>query len=67
MCELLTGSLPFENKSDPMEIHKQIIQGEIKYQRDLVDPTARNLLQQIFVTEPNLRITLDGMKKHRYF
>lgn len=22
MCELLTGSLPFENKNDPMEIHK---------------------------------------------
>lgn len=25
LAELLTGSLPFENKSDPMEIHKQIV------------------------------------------
>ena len=45
MVELFTGSLPFEDKNDPMEIHKQIVQADIKYQRELVDPSARDLLQ----------------------
>lgn len=50
-----------------MLINSKILQGEIRYQRELVDTTARDLLSQIFVTEPNLRITLDGIKSHKFF
>ena len=32
-----------------------------------MSPTARNLLSQIFVLEPNLRIALQGIMQHRFF
>jgi len=65
LCELLTGNLPFEDRSDPMQINQAIISGEIRYSG--IDATARDLLTQIFVTEPNLRISLDAAMHHKNF
>jgi len=31
------------------------------------DQATRDLLQQIFVQEPNLRISLENMKQHKFF
>lgn len=50
-----------------MRINQQIVAGEIRYQRDTVDTTTRDLLAQIFVTEPNLRISLANIKQHKFF
>ncbi len=32
-----------------------------------VDQTTRDLLQQIFVLDPNLRITIADIKQHKFF
>lgn len=32
-----------------------------------MDTATRDLLTQIFVTEPNMRITLQGIKQHKFF
>jgi serine/threonine protein kinase len=67
LCELLTGSLPFEDAADPMAIQEQILKAKIRITRPQIDFDTRDLLQKIFVLEPNLRINLDGIKKHRHF
>ena len=43
LCELLQGSLPFENKTDPQSIEEQTAKGEVKLPRD-IDQTTRDLL-----------------------
>lgn len=43
LCELLQGSLPFENKTDPHAIEEQTAKGEVKLPRD-IDQTTRDLL-----------------------
>lgn len=58
---LIYRSLPFERRDDPQAINDQIVKCEIKMPRDS-DQATRDLLQQIFVLEPNLRITLADMK-----
>ena len=35
LCELLQGSLPFENKTDPQSIEEQTAKGEVKLPRDI--------------------------------
>jgi hypothetical protein len=50
-----------------MLIQQAILQGDVKYQREGVDNTARDLLSQIFVVEPNLRTTMERIKQHRFF
>jgi len=37
LSELLAGSLPFEQKDNPMRIYEQIIRGEIKIKREGFD------------------------------
>lgn len=41
---LLTGTLPFTNLNDPMEINEQIIQGDINYSRENLDSVTKDLL-----------------------
>lgn len=60
-------SLPFEEKTDPVAIQTAIIVGDVRYQREGVDQTVRDMLQQIFEVEPNLRITLEGIMSHKVF
>jgi len=48
-------------------IQTAIITGDIRYQREGVDQTVRDLLQQIFELEPNLRINLEGIMSHKVF
>jgi serine/threonine protein kinase len=62
----LYRSLPFKRRDDPQAINDQIVKCEIKMPRDS-DQATRDLLQQIFVLEPNLRITLADMKQHKFF
>lgn len=59
LAELLSGVLPFEEKNDPFELQQQIVKGQIKLQKDFIDPIARDLFNKILVVEPNMRITLE--------
>jgi hypothetical protein len=59
--------MPFQDCNDPVLINQQILQGDIKYQREGVDSSARDLLQQIFILEPNMRISLENIMAHRWF
>ena len=59
-------SLPFEDKDDPQAIEQQIVKGEVKMPRD-VDQTTRDLLSQILVLEPNLRLSISDIKQHKFF
>ena len=61
VCEMLSGQLPFENRDDPQSINEQIAKCELKLPRD-IDQSTRDLLQQIFVQEPNLRLNLSDMR-----
>mmetsp|Transcript_39235 Transcript_39235/g.37648 ORF Transcript_39235/g.37648 Transcript_39235/m.37648 type:complete len:82 (-) Transcript_39235:268-513(-) len=61
ICELIQGSLPFENKEDPQSIEQQIMKGEVKMPRD-IDAAVRDLLTQIFQLEPNLRLSIQDIK-----
>lgn len=45
-------------------IEEQIIKADIKMPRDA---TARDLLQQILVLEPNLRLQFKDIKQHKFF
>ena len=50
-----------------MAIQEQILKGEIRLKRPQIDFETRDLLNQIFIIEPNLRLNIDGIKKHRFF
>lgn len=50
--------LPFVEKEDPFELQKQIVQGQLKLQRDIIDPVARDLLNQVLHIDPNTRISI---------
>ena len=66
LCELTSGSIPFEHINEPHHVEDQIIKCEIKMPRD-AEPSLRSLLSQILVLEPNLRLSIADIKKHRYF
>ena len=50
-----------------MAIQEQILKAKIRITRPQIDFDTRDMLQKIFILEPNLRLNLDGIKKHRYF
>lgn len=58
--------MPFERRDDPAAINEQICKCEVKMPRDS-DQATRDLLQKIFVSDPNLRISIADMKQHRFF
>ena len=33
----------------------------------LMDPVTKDLVQKIFIVDPNLRFTLDDIKRHKLF
>ena len=66
LCEMITGSIPFEHKDVPQAIEDQIIKCEISWPRE-VDQATRDLLAQVLVLEPNLRLSFSDIKKHRFF
>ena len=50
-------------------MQQQIVQGDIKYQGEmsLIDQKTKSLLQEIFQTEPNLRVTIQDAMAHKFF
>jgi len=50
-----------------MKVQEQILAGQIKLNREGIDVVARDLLNQIFQSDPELRPSIDTIKKHRLF
>lgn len=67
IAELLSGSLPFELKDDPTKIQEQILAGQLKLNKEGIDPVARDFFTQIFQNDPQLRPSIDTIKRHRLF
>jgi len=47
-------------------MEEQIAKGEVKMPRD-ADQATRDLLSQILVVEPNLRLSIEDIKSHKFF
>ena len=45
---LLFSSLPFLEKDDPMKLQEQILAGQLRLNKEGIDLTARDFLNQIF-------------------
>ena len=54
-------------KEDPMKLQEQILAGQIKLNKEGIDILARDFLTQIFVSDPEMRPSVDKLKKHRLF
>jgi len=67
IAELLSGSLPFEIKDDPIKLQEQILAGQIRLNREGIDQAARDFLTQIFQSDAEMRPSIDTLKKHRMF
>lgn len=65
ICELF-GGIPFDKKDNPHAIEDQIVNCDLKWPRDF-DKTAKDLLIQILVLEPNIRLSFKNIKQHRFF
>ena len=63
---MVCGYLPFEEKEDKNSLFKKIIKGRIEYPRYISD-IAKNLLEKILVTDPDKRINLEDIKKHKFY
>lgn len=65
ICEIIGGYHPFYS-SDVMTICENIVKLKINWPKN-IDIVAKDLLSRIFVSDPNLRIKLKEIKRHKYF
>lgn len=65
ICELASGTTPFQAESSKA-VYERIRMCQPVYNRK-VPNIVRDLLDKIFVTDPEMRISLDDMKKHAVF
>jgi serine/threonine protein kinase len=61
---MVTGSVPFDDKSMP-GLHDKIKRGQVAYPAHL-SPECRDLLSKIFVTDPTKRIILADVIRHEW-
>ena len=50
-----------------MKLQEQILAGQLKLNKAGIDNTARDFLNQIFQSDPEMRPSIDKLKKHRMF
>jgi protein kinase A/protein kinase X len=70
---MIGGFLPFKEempsphaKGSPISLLQNILKGNMQLPKNL-SPLLRDLLTDILVVDPTLRIGIDAIKKHRYF
>ncbi|KAI9275204.1 kinase-like domain-containing protein [Helicostylum pulchrum] len=61
---MVTGSVPFDDKSMP-GLHDKIKRGQVAYPSHL-SPECKDLLSRIFVTDPTKRIKLADVIRHHW-
>ena len=62
---MLAGYLPFEDPDNEI-LFQKILKCEVEFPDDLSED-AIDLMKKIMVTKPEERITLSGIKKHRFY
>ena len=62
---MLCGYLPFEDK-DNEKLFKQILECKLEFPPHL-STLSMDLVKKILVTDPEKRITIEGIKKHQFF
>ena len=50
-----------------MKLQEQILAGQLKLNKAGIDNIARDFLNQIFQSDPEMRPSIDKLKKHRMF
>ena len=65
MCEIVSGQTPFHAEST-LEVYENINKCQPVYNK-LINQQLRDLLNKVFVKDPEVRMTLDQMKEHRVF
>ncbi len=61
LCELIGGFNPFYN-SDPMQMYENILKANAKWPKNMDSATKDLLQKEVFILDPNLRVTIDGIK-----
>ncbi|XP_075080857.1 serine/threonine-protein kinase SAPK2-like isoform X6 [Nicotiana tabacum] len=69
---MLVGAYPFEDPDDPRNFRKTLTQRILSVQYSIpsyvrVSKECKHLLSQIFVADPEKRITMEEIKKHPWF
>ena len=67
---MICGFLPFEedeNDEYNETLFKNIVNCDIEYPSDLITENARDLLKRILVKDPNKRIKIEDIKKHKFY
>ena len=62
---MLCGFLPFEDQKTS-NLYKKIMNAEYSLPKFLSND-AKDILSQIFVTDPDKRIDIEGLKKHPWY
>ena len=62
---MLCGYLPFDHK-DNYKLFEKILQCKITYPKYLSDE-SKDLIKKILVPDPRKRITIPGIKKHKFY
>ena len=62
---MLCGYLPFDGKNNN-DLFNKIVKCKVKYPKN-IDRNAIDLLKNILVANPNKRINLEQIKKHRFY
>lgn len=57
MCEIISGQTPFHAEST-LEVYENIIKCQPVYNK-LISQTLRDLLNKVFVKDPEVRMTMD--------
>ena len=62
---MLCGYLPFEDKNND-KLFDKILECKIEYP-DYLTEEPKDLINKILVVDPEKRITIEGIKKHKYY
>ena len=62
---MLCGYLPFEDKNNE-KLFDKILECKIEYP-EFISEDSKDLMNKILVVDPEKRITIEGIKKHKYY
>ena len=62
---MLCGYLPYEDQKTS-NLYKKILAAEYSLPKFL-SPEAKDIIAKIFVTDPQSRIDIDGLRRHPFF
>ena len=65
LCEFIGGFTPFQDEEES-EMFRKIISAEITWPRN-IDKIQKDLISKILVPDPQMRISLSGIKTHPFF